>query len=110
MLDNYTYNGLRVIGLAQREMANQGDDAESNFEFLGFFMLENRLKPDTPNVIQQLSEANLAIRVISGDNALTTSHCAEQANIIKSRSSLVILDYNNATDNLIVKDFTGMVD
>jgi cation-transporting ATPase 13A3/4/5 len=34
--------------------------------------MENKLKDDTPDVIKLLSNANLDLKIISGDNPLTT--------------------------------------
>ena len=39
---------------------------------MGLFVLENKLKVDTATVINELKDSNYTIKVISGDNPLTT--------------------------------------
>jgi magnesium-transporting ATPase (P-type) len=47
--------GLRVLGLASKELKSYEQitraDAERDMEFLGFLVLENKLKNDTKGVI-----------------------------------------------------------
>jgi cation-transporting ATPase 13A3/4/5 len=44
--------------------------------------MENKLKPDTATVIRTLQASGLDLKVISGDNGLTTIQCARECNII----------------------------
>jgi cation-transporting ATPase 13A3/4/5 len=63
--------------------------------FIGFLYFENKLKSDTPEVIQKLRKANLLLKVISGDNPLTTIECARKAGIIKQEDNnkpIVVFD------------------
>lgn len=77
MLEGFTSKGLRVIAFATKEIsANhltmKRDEIEHNLKFLGFLVLENKLKSDTDSVILRLLDAKIACKVISGDNILTT--------------------------------------
>lgn len=40
---------------------------------VGYFSLENCLKPDSSFEIQKLKDVNFDIKVISGDNPITTA-------------------------------------
>lgn len=74
-MSEYASKGLRVIALAYKEISNPNiskEDAEKGLNFIGLFVLENKLKVDTAAVINELKDANYAIKVISGDNPLTT--------------------------------------
>ena len=46
---------------------------------VGYFSLENCLKSDSAYEIQMLKEVNLDVKVISGDNPITTAQCALKA-------------------------------
>ena len=54
-LDQLTMRGLRVLGLAFRELDSYRQlsrvEAEQEMEFAGFLILENKLKDDTPAII-----------------------------------------------------------
>ena len=74
-MSEYASKGLRVIALAYKEISNPSlskEEAEKGLNFVGLFVLENKLKVDTAAVINELKETNYAIKVISGDNPLTT--------------------------------------
>ena len=60
--------------------------------FVGLFILENPLKPDTTDVIKVLKQASFEVKVISGDNPLTTIHCAKIAGIIQADKDIRLLD------------------
>ena len=80
VLNNFTRNGYRVLGLAKRVISAEEwkrysagkddgperDDLELNLEFLGLLVMENRLKPDTAGVITQLSEAAIRTVMVTG--------------------------------------------
>ncbi|CAK59465.1 unnamed protein product (macronuclear) [Paramecium tetraurelia] len=62
---------------------------ESKLNFIGLFTLKNNLKDDTSQIIEKLLESNLDIKIISGDNPLTTVHCAFESNLIKNKLILL---------------------
>ncbi|CAD8169111.1 unnamed protein product [Paramecium pentaurelia] len=80
-LSFYVNQGYRVISLAQKEI-NQKDlnldrmQLEINLNFLGYLIFENQLKHDTADVMKQLIESNLKVKILSGDNPLTTVNTA----------------------------------
>ncbi|CAD8127301.1 unnamed protein product [Paramecium sonneborni] len=109
-----TFNGLRVIGLGYKQLLPDQINLDRNLleneiNFCGIFTLENSLKKDTSNVIQQLLDSNLDIRVISGDNALTTTHCAFESKIIQNKSNTLIIDYDQSSDCLLLQDLRQQI-
>lgn len=57
-------------------------EAESNLEFLGFIIFENKLKPSTSGVIAELNEAGIRNVMCTGDNILTAISVARECNML----------------------------
>lgn len=69
--------GLRVLGVASREMAGRtdlkaADEAEMTFE--GFLTLVDPPKPDAAATIRELAANGISVRMITGDNRLVAAH------------------------------------
>lgn len=47
------------------------DEIEFDLQFLGFLVMQNKLKPVTTGVIQTLNQANIRTIMATGDNVLT---------------------------------------
>jgi cation-transporting ATPase 13A2 len=58
------------------------EDAESGLDFLGFIIFENKLKPSTAGVLDELSEAGIRKVMCTGDNILTAISVARECNLI----------------------------
>ena len=63
VLEQYTKEGYRVIALANKELKKfetnmipsiRREEVESNLTFLGFLVMENRLKPESTKVLKDL--------------------------------------------------------
>ncbi|XP_038078071.1 probable cation-transporting ATPase 13A3 isoform X1 [Patiria miniata] len=86
VLSNYTQDGLRVLALAWKPIQSeetldnlknmQRKNVEEELEFLGLMILENKLKPETRPVIEELNRANIRTIMITGDNLLTAINVA----------------------------------
>ncbi|KAA6357737.1 MAG: putative cation-transporting ATPase 13A2, partial [Streblomastix strix] len=61
------------------------DQCESNLTFLGFLVLENRLRPTTKPAIKRLQDAGIRCVMVTGDNVLTAVNIARQCNIIPTK-------------------------
>jgi cation-transporting ATPase 13A2 len=57
-------------------------DAESGLDFIGFIIFENKLKPTTSNVLDELTEAGIRKVMCTGDNILTAISVARECNLI----------------------------
>ena len=80
ILSQYTAQGFRVLGCAYKEidLGNESDiqfltrkEAEKELKFIGFFILENKLKNATQKVLFNLSEAKIRSIMVTGDNIRT---------------------------------------
>lgn len=58
------------------------EQAETSLRFLGLIIFENKVKPGTGPAIAGLRSANLACRMITGDNPLTALSVALECGII----------------------------
>jgi len=105
VLDEYTRQGYRVIALAHRlvEIRSihklqkvQREDLEEDLTFLGLVVLENRLKPDTTVIINQLSEADVRTIMVTGDNLLTAVSVARDCGMIPPRDQVIIINCEDA--------------
>ena len=91
LLGFYTHRGYRVIACATKSFSKLSwlriqkmtrADAESDLEFIGFIVFENKLKPSTAGVIQELNEANIRKIMCTGDNILTAISVARECDLI----------------------------
>ncbi|KAM4693461.1 putative cation-transporting ATPase 13A4 isoform 2-T2 [Discoglossus pictus] len=103
-LDYYTMQGYRVIGLAYRLLDKASvpdmeqldrDELESDLIFLGLLIMENRLKPETNAVLQELSSANIRTVMVTGDNLQTAVTVGKNSGMIPNGSKLIQIE---ATD------------
>lgn len=58
------------------------EDAESQLAFIGFIIFENKLKPSTTAVIDELNEAGIRNVMCTGDNILTAISVARECHLI----------------------------
>ncbi|XP_041419198.1 probable cation-transporting ATPase 13A4 isoform X2 [Xenopus laevis] len=100
-LDYYTTQGFRVIGLAYRLLQKEGipaiedlkwDIIETDLIFLGLLILENRLKPETITVLQELSTAKIRNVMVTGDNLQTALNIGKHCGMIPKSSKIIIIE------------------
>lgn len=91
LLSYYTHRGFRVIACATKHIDTLGwrevqqmtrHEAESELEFLGFIIFENKLKEATAEVIEELNNANVRQIMCTGDNILTAISVARECGLI----------------------------
>ena len=91
LLDFYTHRGFRVIACATKHIQTFNwakvkkmtrHEAESDLSFLGFIIFENKLKPATTGVINELNDADIRKIMCTGDNILTAISVARECNLI----------------------------
>jgi cation-transporting ATPase 13A3/4/5 len=91
ILSQYTHSGYRVIACAARYERRLSwmriqkmtrTDAESNLEFVGFIIFENKLKPKSADTISELKQANIRNIMCTGDNILTAISVARECGIL----------------------------
>ncbi|KAF2669226.1 hypothetical protein BT63DRAFT_455205 [Microthyrium microscopicum] len=91
LLAFYTHRGFRVIACAAKPIPKMNwvkaqkmsrAQAESGLDFVGFIIFENKLKPATTDVINELGRANIRRVMCTGDNVLTAISVARECELI----------------------------
>ncbi|XP_077146443.1 putative cation-transporting ATPase 13A4 isoform X2 [Ranitomeya variabilis] len=102
-LELYTSQGFRVIALAYKTLATNNaefieslerEEVESDLVFLGFLIMENKIKPETKLVIQELTEAKIRTVMITGDNLQTACTIGKASDMIPPGSELIVVEAN----------------
>lgn len=102
ILDIYAQQGYRIIAVAYKPLAAKvnypkiqrisREKIECDLEFLGFVILENRLKADTTSVISSLMRANLRTIMVTGDNILTALSVAKDCGMVTKGQNVIIVN------------------
>ncbi|XP_016944123.1 LOW QUALITY PROTEIN: polyamine-transporting ATPase 13A3 [Drosophila suzukii] len=98
-LSTFAKKGYRIIAIAFKALVQKmnytkiqrlsREEVENNLEFLGFVILENRLKPDTAKVIKALNSAKIRTIMITGDNILTAMSVARDCGIVSASQAVI---------------------
>ncbi|XP_036234202.1 polyamine-transporting ATPase 13A3 isoform X2 [Bactrocera oleae] len=98
----FAKRGYRIIAMAFKPLSPKmsyikaqrlaREIVESDLEFLGFVVMENRLKPDTSEVIASLTNANIRTVMITGDNLLTAISVARDCGIVSADQAVVTVN------------------
>ncbi|XP_069071492.1 probable cation-transporting ATPase 13A4 [Pleurodeles waltl] len=100
-LEHYTLQGFRVIGLAYKTMPAKSDfgvdtftreQVESDLEFLGLLVMENKVKPETKPALQELRNAQIRSIMITGDNLQTALSVAKHSGMILKKSKVIVVE------------------
>lgn len=67
------------------------EQIECDLNFLGFVILENRLKPDTIDIVTNLMTANIRTIMVTGDNILTALSVAHDCDMIPTGQDVIIV-------------------
>ncbi|XP_077343613.1 putative cation-transporting ATPase 13A5 [Lithobates pipiens] len=101
VLNQYTKQGFRVIGMAYKNLDINEDskvemlkreEVEHDLFFLGFLIMENSLKPETKPVLHELKTANIRTIMVTGDNLQTACTVALNSGMVPDASSLLLLE------------------
>ncbi|KAL4883116.1 hypothetical protein BJY04DRAFT_185877 [Aspergillus karnatakaensis] len=99
ILSQYTHHGYRVIACAARYERRLSwmkiqkmtrTDAESDLEFVGFIIFENKLKQRSAETIAELTQANIRTVMCTGDNILTAVSVARECGILSTEEQCFI--------------------
>jgi cation-transporting ATPase 13A3/4/5 len=90
ILSKYTENGYRVLAVATKAvdlsyyeiMKSTREEIEKDFIFVGFLIVENKLKDVTSSIIDVLHNADIQTIMVTGDNVLTAISVARQCHIV----------------------------
>lgn len=109
IMESMAIQGFRIIALGYKFLETdiknvkllQRDLIENKLVFLGFLLLQNKMKKDTPTVMKNLKEANLSLKIISGDNPLTTIQAAKESGIVSENNSVFLWQKSEFGENNI---------
>ena len=111
-LKAYSRMGMYQIAVATKELdpkkfhgkisAMTRDDVESNLTFEGVLNFANQMREDTPDVIEQLSEADVQSIMLTGDNLYTGIHIARECGILEDEKKEVILGVIDSKDGNLI--------
>ncbi|XP_060098855.1 probable cation-transporting ATPase 13A4 [Heteronotia binoei] len=98
-LQLYTGRGFRVLGLAHKILpvgmptaSLTREEVESGLTFLGFLIMENRLKRETRPALEELSAARIRSVMVTGDNIQTAITVAREAGLILPDSQVILVE------------------
>lgn len=78
------------------------EEVEGDLNFLGFLIMQNKLKPVTTSVIETLNEAKIRTIMATGDNVLTAISVGRECNIIDAESEVFLGDVKREGDREVV--------
>jgi cation-transporting P-type ATPase 13A2 len=114
LLAYYTHRGFRVIACATKHIAKlnwvkvqkmKREEAESGLDFIGFIIFENKLKPSTAGVLDELSEAGIRKVMCTGDNILTAISVARECNLIDKTAHCFVPHFAEGTHLMTMVGF-----
>ncbi|MEQ2258220.1 hypothetical protein XENORESO_011758 [Xenotaenia resolanae] len=101
-LESYTRQGFRVIALAHRQLESKlswhkvqtlsRDLIETNMEFLGLIIMQNKIKQETAGVLTELQRADIRTLMVTGDNMLTAISVARDCGMVRPHENVIIAD------------------
>ncbi|XP_013368952.1 PREDICTED: probable cation-transporting ATPase 13A3 isoform X4 [Chinchilla lanigera] len=113
VLEDYTKQGFRVIALAHRKLESKltwhkvqsisRDAIENNMDFMGLIIMQNKLKQETPAVLEDLHKANIRTVMVTGDNMLTAVSVARDCGMILPQDKIIIAEALPPKDGKVAK-------
>ncbi|WP_291118713.1 cation-translocating P-type ATPase [Empedobacter sp. UBA7248] len=91
VIDDFGLKGFRLLGVAKSNFEEDNfpkHQQDLPLEFLGFVVFYDPPKKGINTVFQQIYDAGIKVKVITGDNAETTKSIAEQAGILHAENSI----------------------
>jgi manganese-transporting P-type ATPase len=105
-------SGARVIALGYKDLSwvpksfkqAHRDDFETDLIFCGFLVFRCPLKKDSKSAIKLLKGSSHRVIMITGDNALTAIHTAQEVEMISKASQVLLFDVVEESEELRVID------
>lgn len=106
IVKHFAHQGYRLIALAGNSISMSfneelsREECEKNLLFLGFIVFENKIKPETKPVIEELKSAGIPSIMCTGDNILTAISVSKEASILESNEYCFVPIFNEDQDKL----------
>jgi len=109
---SYSVDGFYCVGFGAKELSpdtpvdvNDRQQVESRVTFEGLALFKNELKPEAKTVLRELYAADIDVRVITGDNALTAVHvCRDLGMKMQRRVAVVDVDEHSGATVFVSAD------
>lgn len=90
-LETMSGRGLRVVAVAAREsfVETLNPDTVSELSFIGFFGMQDILRPEVADAMARASSAGIKVVMITGDHVLTARAIAKEAGIWKEGDEIL---------------------
>ena len=105
-IQEYTVKGYRVLVIAKSSNDIKNGKIEGFCEAIGMIVLQDHIRPDAIKTFNWFKENKVAIKVISGDDALTVSEIARQAGIEDADKCISLVGMSIEQVKEIVNDYT----
>nr|XP_040126507.1 probable cation-transporting ATPase 13A3 [Ictidomys tridecemlineatus] len=79
------------------------DAIENNMDFMGLIIMQNKLKQETPAVLEDLHKANIRTVMVTGDNMLTAVSVARDCGMILPQDKVIIAEALPPKDGKVAK-------
>ena len=111
--ENLAESAMRNLSIAFKVLPNNSkiddltmDQVESNLTYLGLASMIDPLRDEVPDAMQSAHQANIAVSIITGDNAITAQAIALKAGLAKSRDDIKLVrgeEVNPLSDQAIIE-------
>ena len=108
----YSSKGFRIIGMAYKNvklnmrqiLLVQREHIENNLIFIGFAIIENKLKEGTKDTIVELDNADYRMVMASGDNMMTCISVSKECSLVREHQDIFQCEIEKNNDgNEILK-------
>lgn len=106
LVKKFGQQGYRVLGVAKSHFEGNSfpkSQQDFDFEFLGLTAFYDPPKKGIKNVFQNIYDAGIKVKIITGDNADTTSAIALQAGIINDAPAINGTDIINCSEKELME-------
>ena len=100
VLKEYAQEGYRVIAIGHKLMNEsfkkesagtyKHEEIESDLQFLGLLVMENKLKPESTPALKTLNECEIRTVLATGDNVLTAISVAKNCKMLNGEKALYL--------------------
>lgn len=112
LVTEYSQKGYRLLSLGFKDFQEKDlskidpTQIEKNFNFIGFLLMNNPIKPETKDVINSLKKVDIECKMITGDNIYTSLNVACASGLLEPFENIFLGVYSIKTDSIKYIFFT----